>query len=214
MAPGRKKLKMVAWLSKWAQGIIVAVIIATIIEMILPNGSSKKYVKVVIGIYILFTIISPVISKFSNNIDVNELLNTQEYEQILAQSDNNISKRIEDNNNKTIKDIYISNLETDIKSKLQEKGYGVSSTYIKIKDDESYTVEKIEIDLYKNTVQTEENKSNNISINKVEIQIDKSNNNTTNLEANKNQINESEKKELKEYLSKTYDIDVKNIEIS
>lgn len=214
MAPGRKKLKMVAWLSKWAQGIIVAVIIATIIEMILPNGSSKKYVKVVIGIYILFTIISPVISKFSNNIDVNELLNTQKYEQILAQSDNNISKRIEDNNNKTIKDIYISNLETDIKSKLQEKGYGVSSTYIKIKDDESYTVEKIEIDLYKNTVQTEENKSNNISINKVEIQIDKSNNNTTNLEANKNQINESEKKELKEYLSKTYDIDVKNIEIS
>ena len=52
---------MISWLSKWAQGIIVAVIIATLIELILPNGSSKKYVKVVIGIYILFTIISPVI---------------------------------------------------------------------------------------------------------------------------------------------------------
>ena len=32
---------MVAFISNWAQGIIVAVIIASIIEMILPEGSSK-----------------------------------------------------------------------------------------------------------------------------------------------------------------------------
>ena len=31
------------WISKWAEGIIVAVIIATILEMIIPNGNSKKY---------------------------------------------------------------------------------------------------------------------------------------------------------------------------
>ena len=41
---------MVSWFSKWAQGIIVAVVISTLIELILPNGSSKKYVKVIIGI--------------------------------------------------------------------------------------------------------------------------------------------------------------------
>ena len=35
---------MVAFISNWAQGIIVAVIIASIIEMILPEGSSKKYI--------------------------------------------------------------------------------------------------------------------------------------------------------------------------
>lgn len=33
---------MVAFISSWAQGIIVAVIIASIIEMILPEGSSKN----------------------------------------------------------------------------------------------------------------------------------------------------------------------------
>ncbi len=33
---------MIEFLSSWAQGIIVAVIIATLIEMILPNSSSKK----------------------------------------------------------------------------------------------------------------------------------------------------------------------------
>ena len=29
---------MIEWITNWAQGIIIAVIIATIIEMILPNG--------------------------------------------------------------------------------------------------------------------------------------------------------------------------------
>ena len=73
---------MISWLSKWAQGIIVAVIIATLIELILPNGSSKKYVKVVIGVYILFTIISPVIEKLKNDdFGINEILNTQKYEE-------------------------------------------------------------------------------------------------------------------------------------
>ena len=46
------------WISNWIQGIIIAVIIGTIIEMLLPEGNCKKYVKVVIGVYILFSIIS------------------------------------------------------------------------------------------------------------------------------------------------------------
>ena len=51
---------MISLFSSWARGIVIAVVVSTIIEMILPNGSSKKYVKSVIGIYILFVIISPV----------------------------------------------------------------------------------------------------------------------------------------------------------
>ena len=122
---------MIDFLSNWAQGIIVAVIIATIIEMILPNGSSKKYVKVVVGIYILFTIISPIITKFSsNNFNINDILDTKAYEEQMAKSDEDISKKIEENNNRTIKDIYQSNLESDIKAKLKDKGYEVLNTYI------------------------------------------------------------------------------------
>ncbi|MBR1802590.1 MAG: hypothetical protein IJ777_01275 [Clostridia bacterium] len=37
-----------AWFSSWAQGIVVSVIIGTIIEMILPEESSQKYIKVVV----------------------------------------------------------------------------------------------------------------------------------------------------------------------
>ena len=56
---------MIKYISSWAEGIIVAVIIASIIEMILPKGNTEKYIKTVIGIYILYTIISPVIGAFT-----------------------------------------------------------------------------------------------------------------------------------------------------
>ncbi len=54
---------MASFLSSWAQQIIFAVIIGIIIQMLLPEGKNKKYVKMCIGIYVLFTIISPVVGK-------------------------------------------------------------------------------------------------------------------------------------------------------
>lgn len=199
---------MIDFLSNWAQGIIVAVIIATIIEMILPNGSSKKYVKVVVGIYILFTIISPIITKFSsNNFNINDILDTKEYEEQMAKSDEDISKKIEENNNRTIKDIYQSNLESDIKAKLKDKGYEVLNTYIQIRDDENYTIEFISLSLDKKETE-ESNQVRNIEIEEVNIQIGE-----TNTQESDTSLGSSEKQEIAEYISSTYDIDIKNIEI-
>lgn len=66
---------MINNISSWAEQVIIAVIIATIIEMILPNGNSKKYIKTVIGVYIVYTIISPVITLITRNGLRNRLLN-------------------------------------------------------------------------------------------------------------------------------------------
>lgn len=60
------------FITSWVQGIIIAVIIGSIIEMLIPNGNSKKYIKVVIGIYVLFTILSPILGKITN-IDFNNI---------------------------------------------------------------------------------------------------------------------------------------------
>ena len=73
-----KGVKILEFISVWAQGIIVSVIIATIIEMILPNSSNSKYIKVVIGVFILFTIISPIINKFSSN-KISDKINFDSY---------------------------------------------------------------------------------------------------------------------------------------
>lgn len=196
---------MIEFLSSWAQGIIVAVIIATLIEMILPNNSSKKYVKVVIGMYILFTIVSPIIKKLGGK-DINlNTINIEKYEQQISKSDNTISRKFEDNNTRSIKDIYVSNLKADISAKLKEKGYEIDTSDIQIKDDENYTIEKITLKLIK--MEQKQEKNNEIVINTVEI------GNTISQKDSKT-LSDDDKQEVKDYISETYDIDKKNINIS
>ena len=197
---------MVAFFSSWAQGIIVAVIVATIVELLLPNESSKKYVKVVVGIYILFSIIAPVVNKFANqDINANEIFNLDKYEEKMGNSNNSILQKIESNNNRTVKDIYVSNLEVDIKAKLKDKGYEVTSMYINAKDDENYTIEKISMTIKKN-----EKKETRNEITIGTITINKSKNNTVTDE----EISRQNKQEIKEYLAKTYDISEKIMDIN
>lgn len=197
---------MIKFLSSWAQGIIVAVIIAALIELILPNGSSKKYVKVVIGMYILFTIVSPIIKKIGGrDADSNKILDVEKYEQQLAKSDNAISQKFEDNNSRNIKDIYVSNLKADISEKLKEKGYKVATSIIEVKDDENYTIEKITLEVIKNDQKTEKN--NEIVINTIEI-------GSTEKMKNEKQLTDDEKSEVETYISQTYGIDKKNINIT
>ena len=196
---------MIEFLSSWAQGIIVAVIIATLIEMILPNSSSKKYVKVVIGMYILFTIVSPIIKKLGGK-DINlNTINIEKYEQQISKSDNTISRKFEDNNTRSIKDIYVSNLKADIYANLKEKGYEIDTSDIQIKDDENYTIEKITLKLIK--MEQKQGKNNEIVINTVEI------GNTISQKDSKT-LSDDDKQEVKDYISETYDIDKKNINIS
>jgi len=196
---------MIEFLSSWAQEIIVAVIIATLIEMILPNSSSKKYVKVVIGMYILFTIVSPIIKKVGGK-DINlNTIDIEKYEQQISKSDNTISRKFEDNNTRSIKDIYVSNLKADISAKLKEKGYEIDTSDIQIKDDENYTIEKITLKLIK--MEQKQEKNNEIVINTVEI-------GNTISQKDRKTLSDDDKQEVKDYISETYDIDKKNINIS
>ena len=194
---------MINWLSNWAQGIIVAVIIATIIEIILPQGEIKKYVKVVIGIYILFTIVSPIIEKvYGSNINVNNVLDTSKYIEEMETSNNKVAKELNSNNSRTIKDIFTQNIEEDIKSKLKEKQYNVTSLYVKVKDDENYTIEQIKmsIDKIKNDSNNEETNKISVSINEIVIS------NTATENSSNNRITEKDEKEIKEYLESTYGV--------
>ena len=55
--------------------------------MILPEGNSKKYIKVVIGIYVLFSIVSPVITKFTGKeIEVSDVLDLSQYVQEMEEN--------------------------------------------------------------------------------------------------------------------------------
>ena len=198
---------MIDWISTWAQSIIIAVIIATIIEMILPSGSSKKYIKVVTGIYILFTIISPVITKFTGKtLAVSDILELDSYVNEIKQKE--VSQNLlAENNSASIKDIYTANLKSDIKNKLKQKGYNANNIVLTVGDDENYTLNKIEIDIEK--IKEDKQEVNEIeAVNKINITIS---NTVVEKNNNKSSVLDKEKEKIKQYLSSVYEIDEKDI---
>ena len=71
---------MIEFLSSWAKGLGVAIVIVSILEMFLPNNKTKKYIRMIMGIYIIFNIISPFI-KNKDIFNFNEV-NLESYAQI------------------------------------------------------------------------------------------------------------------------------------
>lgn len=202
---------MVDFIITWTKGIIVAVIIASIIEMILPNGNSKKYIKMVIGVYIVFNIVAPVINKVTNNsfslesiIDVNKYTNQIESYEVSTE-------KLDSNNESSIKEIYKINLEKDMKSKLEEKGYIVNSINIEINNDKEYTIKSVDLKISK-TGEQEEKKENTVEkIEKVNIEVSVENRMQNNENIENVEISEKEKNEIKEYISSTYEVNKKKI---
>ena len=114
---------MINFFSSWAEQIILAVVIATIIELILPNNKNKKYIQMVIGIYILFNIISPII-KSKENISF-EKYNTSK--ETSVQSEYTIDQTSMD---KRLEKIYIDELEKSVKKRFEENGFIVNKCII------------------------------------------------------------------------------------
>ena len=193
------------WISGWIQGIIIAVIIGTIIEMLLLDGNCKKYVKVVIGVYILFSIVSPVITKVTGNeFRVSDIYDINTYIEVSAKSS---QENIENNQQNQIKQVYITNLKNDMKQKIQEKGYSVKSLTLEISNDEQYTLKKIFAQVSKR--KNEENDEVK-GVNEINITIS---NTTENIEEDIS-ISTKEQNDLKAYLSGIYNLEKKNININ
>ena len=99
---------MINFLSSWAEQVILAVIIATILELILPNSKNKKYVQMVIGVYVLFIIKNKEKLVFSE-IDLDKYITT--------------STKVEQSSmDARLEKIYLDELENNIKSKFKNAG--------------------------------------------------------------------------------------------
>jgi stage III sporulation protein AF len=210
------------FLNNWLQGIVVAVVIASIIQMILPNGNNKKYIKVVLGIYVVFQIITPVVNKFFNsNFEISSLIDIDSYTKKMetyevSSQNTNIDKTNED----SIKQIYVANLEKDIKAKLEDKEYLIKGVEVQVEDNEKYDIKSMKIYLKEVVNSTKEESENNIHINeveKIEIKVGQNNfndsENETKSQTNESSISNEEKNKIKKYLTSVYEINEKQITI-
>lgn len=120
---------MIEWLKVWANQVIVAVIIAVIFELIIPNGKNKKYIKMIINLYVLFVLINPIISKFTNIEKID--LSKYGYEKYI---DSNMTQETSSNLNseEMIQNTFEKSLKEDIKKKLETNGYNATNISINI----------------------------------------------------------------------------------
>ena len=88
----------------WCENILVIVMITTIIEMLLPEGKMQKYVKVVISIYLIFSILQPILSLDYNSITIDN--------SISSSFDSNFQMYENDSQEKFLNKI-IENLDTE-----------------------------------------------------------------------------------------------------
>ena len=195
---------MISWFNSWAQGIILAVIIVTILEMILPEGKNKKYIKIVMGVYITFTIISPIISKVTgNNFDID----VSKYESILEGNNITSTNSVQSINNQSIENVYLNTLKTDVKDELSKEGYESKRVDITANinvEDEKADIYKIDIDAIK--------KSDNNTIKKVnKVEIGSG---TEESNEQVNTLSDAEIKKLKKILADKYEIDENKIYIN
>lgn len=192
---------MIDFIKQWANQIIVAVIIATIFEMILPNGNNKKYIKMIIGIYVLFTVVQPIVNKLTGNKFEISSFNYEKYidKDIIETS----SEDFKNNNSNLIQQAYIDNIQNDIQAKLLQKGYEATSCDIDAvsnENDENYgTIRSIKLKIKRK--EEKESTSNVIGVEKVEINIDDEQT------IEKSNILDEEKQNIIQYLAQEYSLD-------
>ena len=208
---------MIEFFSSWAKGIGVTVVIISIIEMLLPNNNSKKYIRMVLGIYLIFNIVSPLIKNKDilnvNNINLNETTISTSSEEVDQTS-----------MNKRIKKIYEQELEKDITKKLKEKGYEVKdcsvTTQVSTNEIEETKINKIKVSIDK-TIDTNKTEEKNTE-SKIVAEIQKIKKIDTNIGEDKHEnekqdnknIDKSDIQNIKKFLIDEYGVNENCLEIS
>lgn len=205
---------MIEFISTWVKGLGVAIVIVSIIEMILPNNKTKKYIKMVLGIYIIFNIISPLV-KNKDKLNLGNL-NLNDYTVNTSTSVDQTSM------NKRIETLYEDELEKDITKKLKEKGYELSECKVTAKIDENENnkdetkISNIKIKVEKKVAkQSEENSVENKIVTGIQqikkVDIGKAKEKET---KNSSKISKTDLEDIKKFLIEEYEVNEKCLEIN
>lgn len=206
---------MIEFLSSWAKGIGVTIVIVSIFEMLLPNNNTKKYIRMVLGVYILFNIIAPVVkNKEIFNFD-NFDLQTGQIKETSVVDQTSMNERIEE--------LYEQEMVKDITKKLKEKGFEVTSArvYTQIGDSENETkINKIKLKIEKSDKKMETEEKQNTVENKIVTEVQKIKKVDTAIETNKkeenkrNSVTKEELQSIKKFLIEEYGVSEKCLEIN
>lgn len=188
-------------ISSWAGQIVIAVVVVTILEMILPNSNNKKYIKTIIGIYVLFIIVSPIVTYFfKDNFNFDTILGAYSIET----NDIDEKKDLTIPTNNQVEKLYIKEVEKEIKQEIEKQGYETKALETNVNIDNG------EITHLKIIISKTNNQNNSVIENSIVKPI--------NIQISKNEVNEVEKniseediEKIKEALEEIYKLEKEKI---
>lgn len=180
---------MVEFLVSWAEQLIIALIIIIMLEMIIPNSSYRKYIKIILGIFVLYVIFNPLLKNKITDFNIEQEINNQTKSVNIVQP-----QATTINYNTQIENAYKQKFKENISNRLNEKGYKLNNINLDI----YYNQEKIETNKLELQI-SKLDKNKNIKIDKVQISEEKQD------------ISKQELDELKQEISNTYDIEISKI---
>ena len=184
---------MINYFYTYIKNIILFLIFTSFIQVILPNNKYRSYINLVFGIILIFIMTKPLSVIFNNfkNIETITIFNENDFVK-----DSNIdTKQYENIQNEMIEEAFKENIKTKIEASLQNK----------------YIIKEIETKLY-------ENKYKEVNIDKIDVTLIKNDNKIYVKPFNEDEkINNMKKQEIdsvKKTISKIYQIDENNINIT
>lgn len=127
---------MIEALKGWIISVVTTVIFITIIEIILPSGSIKKYVKLATGLLIMLVILSPIFKLINNSSSLEEQILS--YSSSIADYKEVDTKKAQEEFKEKTKETLVAGLKKSICDE------------IKNKTGKEYTVTSIELSKAKN----------------------------------------------------------------
>ena len=209
---------MIEFLSSWAKSLGVTIVIVSILEMLLPNNKTKKYIRMVMGVYIVFNIISPFVKS-------KEIFNVNDIDINAYKSKETSSEVDQTSMNDRIEKLYKQELEKDIKNKINEKGYEVDKCEVNVKiaeNEEQTQITKIKLSIKKSEEANTQNQKDKSIENKVVTEIQKinpininsKNENSKEKSKSKSTVSNSEIQNIKKFLIEEYGVNEKCLEIN
>ncbi len=198
-----------SYLIEWVTNIILFILLATVIDMLLPNSSMQKYSKMVIGLLLIAIILTPIFKLISKDFETTlasiPSLNLPE-DNSMKNSIEMKKKEIQANDHAYILEQMAVQLKKGVSEELMKK-YGLEISHIEVLTNEKsnqtfpQNLQKVAVHLKKRETHVETVEV----IKRVEINAKES------LTTNKSK---DTAKEVSKFLSKKWNIDEKTVEVS
>ncbi|MBL3642160.1 stage III sporulation protein AF [Bacillus sp. RHFB] len=197
-----------SFLAGWVSNIIIFVLLATVIDMLLPNSALQKYAKMVIGLLLIVIIITPILGLFNKDFDDILTAATSEFEDQKKKDLGNLTEMKKKEIQATQGAYILKQMAVDLQAEVEEElmadyNMRISSIDVGVKNEEEPGAD----DLQNITISLEkaEGKENSEieAVAKVDINTDSpSTSNDANLDA------------VKRFLATSWSVDEEIIEIA